>query len=215
MNQRLLIVKGMGNVTAKPDMVIIRMDLTNQQRDYTQTMEAAGKNIESMRQALISLGYKRDTLKTTDFKISTEYENIRHSNGDYTRQFMGYKCTHELKLEIDFDMKRLGEALAAVSSCGANPALRINFSVKDKTTVSAALLESAISNAKDKAAILARSAGVTLGAIQRIDYNWGELRLYSSTRPHFDNSMEMSCAIDIEPDDIDVDDTVTVVWAIE
>ncbi|WP_373484689.1 hypothetical protein [Acetobacterium malicum] len=51
-----------------------------------------------------------------------------------------------------------------------------------------------------------------------IDYNWGELYLYSSTS----YAMEDKCletagsyAPDIEPADINVSDTVTFVWEIK
>ena len=217
---RLLTVKGIGRATTKPDMVIVGINLTVTTPEYPQTMDAATKDIEALRVALCGIGYEREALKTTDFNISTEYENKRQPSGEYFRRFMGYKCTHALKLEIDFDMKQLGETLAAVSACGVKPELQISFSVKDKSAVNTALLESAITNAKDKAAILAKAGGVKLGSIQHIDYSWGELRLYSHTRPHFDGLEEMTvmseaAMIDIEPEDITVDDSVTVVWAIE
>ena len=113
-------------------------------------------------------------------------------------------------------MKRLGETLSAISSCGAMPELQIAFSVKDKNAVSAELLENAIVNAKEKAEILAKAAGVQLGSIQSIDYSWGELRLLSKTRYNDMMLCEASAApMEIEPDDIDVSDTVTIVWAIE
>jgi len=220
MPQRLLTVKGMGSVTAKPDLVIIRMSLSTRGKDYPKTMNAATKEVEALRVALCGIGYEREALKTADFGISTEYENKRQAGGEYSRCFVGYKCTHALKLELDFDMKRVGETLAAVSACGVKPELQIDFSVKGKIAVNAALLESAIANAKEKAAILARSAGVTLGAIQSIDYSWGELRLYSNTRPRFDGLEEMvvmsdAAMMDIEPEDINVGDSVTVAWLIE
>jgi uncharacterized protein YggE len=216
MNERILTVKGIGNVAAKPDLVVITMNLTVTMPEYAQTMECAAKEIEAMRQALISIGYEQAALKTTDFNISTEYESYKDSNGNYQRRFVGYKCSHALKLEFEFDMKRLGETLTAISTCGVTPEFQIAFSVKDKNAVSAALLESAISNAKEKAAIISKTAGVTLGAIQGIDYSWGELRLFSETR--FSDAICCSieaAPIDIEPDDIDVNDSVTVVWAIE
>ncbi|MCL2878529.1 MAG: SIMPL domain-containing protein, partial [Acidobacteria bacterium] len=81
------------------------------------------------------------------------------------------------------------------------------------------LLESAIENAKWKATVLAKSAGVKLGEIQRIDYNWSELHLYSQTDYQFNDMMLCEAAaplaMDIEPEEIKVNDTATIVWAIE
>lgn len=70
-----------------------------------------------------------------------------------------------------------------------------------------------------KAEILTKASGVTLGELVSIDYNWGELHLYSPTRYEMeaDCLMEISAAptaMDIESDDIDVSDSVTFVWEI-
>lgn len=58
-----------------------------------------------------------------------------------------------------------------------------------------------------------------MGDLIAIDYNWGELDIYSHT--HYDCCEDaippmMACkSIDIEPDDIDVSDTATFVWEIK
>ena len=83
------------------------------------------------------------------------------------------------------------------------------------------LLAKAVRDSGEKAAVLADAAGVKLGDIVAIDYSWGEIDFV--TRPVNELMMkrsEIACAparaynIDIEADDIDVSDTVTVVWKI-
>ena len=68
--------------------------------------------------------------------------------------------------------------------------------------------------------MLAKSAGIVLGAIQSIDYSWGEINFEFSPVQNLD--LEEKCMapagaaykIDIEPDDIETADTVTVIWEI-
>lgn len=55
--------------------------------------------------------------------------------------------------------------------------------------------------------------------VRPIDYNWGELHLYSPTHYEMDppcmaRASAAPTAMDIEPDDIDVSDSVTFVWEI-
>ena len=65
-----------------------------------------------------------------------------------------------------------------------------------------------------------KAAGVSLGEIKSIDYSWGEIKIFS--KPLDFGSCDMLLAeaepkaydIDIEADDIDVQDTVTIVWEI-
>jgi uncharacterized protein YggE len=214
-NDRYITVRGSGHVSAKPDLTIINITLVKQMSEYEQTMEQAVNEIELLRKALISIGYERQALKTTDFKISTAYESRKEADGTSRQYFIGYRCTHSLRLEFDFNMKRLGETLKAISTSKASPVFEIAFSVKDKAAVSAELLVCAINNAKEKAGILAEAADIRLGSIQRIDYSWGELRVMSRTRYDTLLSLNACSSMEIEPEDIDVSDSVTVVWNIE
>ena len=74
-------------------------------------------------------------------------------------------------------------------------------------------------DAKEKACVLTKAAGTTLKDIQTIDYSWGEIAFESSPMrgAMLCESMRKagdSLDMDIEPDDIEVSDTVTVVWMI-
>ena len=91
--------------------------------------------------------------------------------------------------------------------------------MKDTEEAKNALLGKAVADAKAKAQVLAQAAGVTLKDIQKIDYSWGELDL--EVNPMGRMTLAKSCAVansydmNIEPDDIQVSDTVTVEWEIE
>ena len=83
---------------------------------------------------------------------------------------------------------------------------------------------SAVNVSKEKVSVLTQAAGVTLKDIQSIDYSWGEIDF--EYRPMNRMLMADECLatpmvaegasydMDIEPDDIDVSDTVTVLWEI-
>lgn len=85
------------------------------------------------------------------------------------------------------------------------------------------LLANAVTDAKAKADVLSKASGVSLGEIITIDYSWAEIDFVS--RPMDKLMLEGCCVrscepdetydIDINPDDIDVTDSVTVVWGIK
>jgi len=217
---RTITVKGIGNVTAAPDYVVISMSLEAQDNDYDETMELAAKQIELLNSSLEAIGFEKKSIKTTSFNVRTDYERVKDRNGNYKSVFNGYICSHRLKVEFDFDTKRLAQTLYAISKCLAKPELSISFTVKDPAAVNKELLRSATINAKEKAVILCEASGVELGELLTIDYNWGELNIVSRT----DYMLEDKCMampvggladIEIEPDDIDVSDTATFVWEIK
>jgi len=217
---RTITVKGIGNVTAAPDYVVISMSLEAQDNDDDETMELAAKQIELLNSSLEAIGFEKKSIKTTSFNVRTDYERVKDRNGNYKSVFNGYICSHRLKVEFDFDTKRLAQTLYAISKCLAKPELSISFTVKDPAAVNKELLRSATINAKEKAVILCEASGVELGELLTIDYNWGELNIVSRT----DYMLEDKCMampvggladIEIEPDDIDVSDTATFVWEIK
>lgn len=87
--------------------------------------------------------------------------------------------------------------------------------------VSEELLINATENARAKAEILCKASGSTLGQLLNIDYNWGELNVYSRTSYEVEDciqplmAMSKCAAPEIEPVDIDVTDTVAFTWEIQ
>ena len=214
-----IVVKGVGSASAKPDYVVIGLDLNTLNKDYQSALDESARKLDEIYNALYKIGFEKENVKTTNFNVQTRYDSKRDSHGNYNRYFVGYSVIHNLKISFDFDTKQLGKVLATVADCVAKPEMRINFTVKDPTAVSEQLLISATENAKRKAEILCQASNVRLGGIKHIDYNWGEINFYSNTSYTLDEECEMRCAsiaeIDIEPDDINLRDTVTFIWEIE
>jgi len=216
--KRELIVKGTGEVSIPPDLLIIEMNLSVMKLKYEEAMDCGATQIDTLRAAIVSAGHEGDALKTGSFSIDTRY---RHKDNDYKKKriFCGYVCSHNLTLEFDIDMTILGETLYAIANCEANPSFSIRFSVKDKNKVLDQLLENAVEDSKRKAQVLAKAAGVRIGAIQRIVFDWSEIALYSDTDADYGVAccMDLSAArsINIKPKDIDVGDTATIIWEIE
>ena len=216
---RIITVKGIGKASAKPDYVEISMSLHTRDKNYDRAMELAGQHIQHLTETICAIGFEKSDLKTANFNVRTDYQNVKDRNGNYNRVFNGYVVDHSLKLEFDFEMQRLSQALSAIAGCLSNPDLSIRFTVKDATGMNEEMLRSAAFNARRKAEILCEASGVKLGQLLNVDYNWGELEIYSKTQYRVaEECMPYaagSAAIDIEPDDVDVSDTVTFVWEIE
>ena len=218
---RTITVKGVGNVSAKPDYISISMTVESVENDYDKAMDGAARRIENLKAAAVSVGYEKEALKTISFNVETRYENVRDRQGSYKREFAGYACVYRLKLAFDFDSKQLAKVISAIANSGANPELSIAFTVKNPAKVSEELLESAAQNARAKAEILCKATGAELGQLISIDYNWGELNIVSRTSYEMEDclmplaAMDKCCAPEIEPDDINVSDTVAFTWEIK
>lgn len=216
---KTITVKGIGKASAAPDYVVISMTLESNHKDYDQAMRIAAENIQHLNEILMRCGFEKESLKTTNFHVHTDYEPEKDRSGNYMNVFRGYEVTHQLKLSFDFKMTKLSEALSAIANCIAHPQISIAFTVKDATAINEEMLRFAAENAKRKAQILCDASGVMMGDLIAIDYNWGELDVFSHTRY---DCCEEACApimagahIDIDPEDIDVSDSATFVWEIK
>lgn len=214
---RTITVKGIGAVSVKPDLIVLRLSMETAEYEYDAAMKAAAEKIDFLNKALEAAGFEKKSAKTADFRVRADYDRLNDGKGNYTSVFMGYKCRHELKIEFDFDTKRLAKALSEISKCIAKPEISIDFTVKDSSAVSGELLKAAAKNAREKAEILCAASGAKLGELLSIDYNWGELHLYSAT----DYDVEGKCMMlgaaddmDIEPEEIKARDTATFEWEI-
>ena len=92
----------------------------------------------------------------------------------------------------------------------------------DKESAKELLLACAVKDASAKAEVLAEAAGVTLGDLQNIDYSWGELNFYARPMESplmakgmaVNESARDSIDLDINPGDVQLSETVTLVWEI-
>ena len=113
---RTLTVKGIGKISVKPDYTVVSISLKVLNKVYDDAMEKAGMQIEALREALCAIGFEKQDLKTTGFNVNSRYNNERDKNGNYKNVFAGFECIHQLKLEFDFDMKKLALVLSALST---------------------------------------------------------------------------------------------------
>ncbi len=214
--ERTITVKGIGKASVKPDLTVVNVTLDALKEDSASAMDLAEKKLKALKTALGKVGIPDDDIKTTDFNVSVETKSERDKNGNYSQVFVGIRCHHALRVTFDFDMARLGAALSALADCDAEPEYEVHFTVKDKTAVSAELLQNAAKDAKTRADILAKASGVSLGKLLHIDYSWGELNVVSPTRlMACDLAVKSNArAMSINPDDINVSDTVAFTYEI-
>ena len=218
-DMRTIQVTGKGKIRVKPDMMRLTITLEGTCKDYGVTLKRTSDDTEKLRTLVCGSDFAGEDLKTISFNVNTEYESYEEE-GVYKQRFTGYRYIHVMKLEFDSDNDRLGQLLAALSGSDLHPEFRISYTVKDREAAKNKLLADAVRDASEKAKILAGAAGVSLKEIQKINYSWGEVDL--EVRPMnlmCEHSMKISSSaggydLNIEPDDIEVSDTVTVVWEI-
>lgn len=219
--ERTIRVTGKGKISVTPDRIRLLIKQTNILDTYEMSIKDSAENKEYLNDRLCKIGFKKEDLKTTYFNVDTKYESYRDKYDNWKEKFLGYEYVHRMKIEFEKDNETLGKVLSVMAKCKGEPEFSIQFTVSDPEASKNELISRAVEDSRVKAQVLSKAAGVGLGDIITIDYSWGELDIYS--RPIDEIKCYSLCdsegdstdiGLDIEADDIDITDTVTVVWNI-
>ena len=220
--ERTIRVTGRGKMNVKPDTIELNIFVSKVYPEYAEAMEASAEMTEVLKAAAERAGFDPRDLKTTGFSINMNYEGVYDEKGNWKNKFAGYRYDHNLALRFDADNVKLGKMLWELSDCGADAEISINHTVKDPEPIRNELLAKAVKDSHTKAEVLAAASGVSLGNIISVDYSWGEMQIYNRTVDNmtFGGAAKMSMTeesfdMDIEADDINIQDTVTVIWEIK
>lgn len=226
--ERKITVKGIGYITAKPDYVVINLTVDATHKKYEKAVEEASDKINKLSNALINIGFEKDALKISDFKVNVATGYKKNLKGVNEMVKTGFICVNRMKLAFDFDNEKLSKAVETITDCVAEPRLNITFTVKDEEAVKDELLKSAGSNAKRRAEILCESAGGKLGNLITVDYHWNQLSILSPTSYHSNDigattgilydvnqkTVPLLAPKSIQPEDIELHDDAIFVWEI-
>lgn len=211
-------VTGKGVLRLRPDTTRVSITLNGHHKDYSETVRRSTEDSEKLKDVLEKLGFKRTELKTLNFRVDPRYESYRE-NDEYKQRLAGYEFYHGMKLEFLSDSALLGRVLYALATSGLDPEFSLSYTVRDTEGAKNQLLSAAVADARAKAEVLCAAAGNTLGDIMHINYSMDEpnfvVRPMAKAMLRSDmaaNGAAESFDMDIEPDNIEVSDTVTLVW---
>ena len=208
---RVLNVQGRGQVSVEPDVVTLSFNVENTASDYAECLKGLNKQTEDLRRNMSASGLLNAKLKTSYYNISieTRYDDKQHPI------FNGYSASHRMQIELPSDKELLNKVLREVAKGHSGAEISLSFSVKDKDALRQRVITQAVRTAKENAETLAAAAGVTLGKLQEINYGCVEVMVYEQeSRMICSPSLSGVSEPDIEPADVNAEDSVTLVYEI-
>ena len=218
--ERTVKVTGTGRLSVSPDTIRLPIAAEGTLQEYAEAVKRSSEDTASVREALMAAGLDPKDLKTVSYGVNTVYESVQTEKGEWKQVFAGYRYEHRMVIRFPLDNERLALALEKLAACPARVTFTIEHTVRDPEKVRNRLLKRAVSDSRKKAETLAAAAGVELGEVLGINYSWGEVEIVSRPMNRVmmakGMAVEEACGFDmsIEPEDISVEDTVTVIWTI-
>lgn len=158
-NHNKIEVFGMGIVTVKPDSaeVVIGIRTENPQLEIAQ--EDNARITEQVISSITKVGVLPKYIQTQNYNIRTNYDYIEGK-----QVFRGYEVNNDLKVVIR-NLEIAGEIIDTAVKSGANNVEGINLIVSDQTTYYYEALRLAVTDAQNKARVIADKLNVNLNIV--------------------------------------------------
>jgi uncharacterized protein YggE len=165
---RLVVITGHGEVKAAPDMAIITVGVMTQSQT---AREAVSANNAAMAKVIASL--KSAAIADKDIQTSNFSVNPRYEYPDNTQpRLIGYDVVNSVTVAVR-NLETLGTVLDKVVSEGSNQINGIMFTLANPDPLTDEARKLAVADARRKAEIYAKAAGIGLGRVMSLSESGG------------------------------------------
>ena len=220
---RTISVKGKARVTAPADITGVEATVKGHRDDFEAAINAMTEMTVSLKDAIEAAGIPRGDLRTSDVSVRQAYRKVKIGTDRYGADRFkdvadGFDFTQNIVFEFSNDNSKLSKAISGILACGIEPRIDLYFRSSDREGMKNRALADACRNAKTEAETILQSVGARLGSLLSVDRNVHRYYDDDDLRMNLDmcigakcNSMEM----EVDPEDVSVDEDVTMVWEIE
>jgi uncharacterized protein YggE len=153
-------VSGEGTVSVPPDLALIDGGVTTEARTARDASDANNTAMSKVLAALKAAGIADKDIQTSRLSLQPQYAQVPNKQGVNT--ISGYRASNRVTMRLR-DVTKVAGAIDTLVSSGANEIGGINFMVAQASKLLDDARTEAIADARRKAEIYAKAAGVTLG----------------------------------------------------
>jgi uncharacterized protein YggE len=199
-------VTGEATVSVAPDQAQIDGGVTSDAKTAREASEANNAAMNKVLQALKGAGIEERDIQTSRLSLQPQYAQNRTGPSPVT----GYRASNRVTVRVR-DVAKVANVIDVLVGAGANDIGGINFTVSQASKHLDEAREKAVADARRKAEIYARAAGVALGEPLSISEETG------APAPLFRGKMAapMAAGAPVAQGEETLSVTVNVSWAIK
>jgi uncharacterized protein YggE len=157
----MISVTGEASVSVAPDQAQIEGGVTSDAKTAREASEANNAAMGKVLLALKAASVAEKDIQTSRLSLQPQYAPNR--SGPSPSPVVGYRASNRVTVRLH-DVTRVAGTIDTLVGAGATDIGGINFSVSNASKLLDDAREQAVADARRKAEIYARAAGVTLGA---------------------------------------------------
>jgi len=152
-------VSGEATVSVPPDLALVEGGVTSEAKTAREASDSNNAAMGKVLQALKGAGIEAKDLQTA--RLSLQPQSAPNRSGPSA--IVGYRASNRVTIRVR-DVTKVAGVIDTLVAAGANDIGGINFMVSQASKLLDEAREQAVADARRKAEIYAKAAGVTLGA---------------------------------------------------
>jgi uncharacterized protein len=201
-------VSGEAHISVPPDLAEVDGGVTSEAKTAREASEANNAAMGKVLLALKAAGIAEKDLQTSRLSLQPQSAPNRVSGGPM--QIVGYRASNRVSIRVR-DVSKVAGVIDTLVGAGANEIGGINFVVSEASKLLDEARTEAIADARRKAEIYAKAAGVTLGApIDISEGGGGPVQM-----PFRKMAVGMAAAAPVAQGEETLQVSVSVSWAIK
>ena len=153
-------VSGEANVSVAPDLAQVEGGVTSEAKTAREASEANNAAMGKVLLALKGAGIDEKDYQTSRLSLQPQYAPAQPNRS--TPQISGYRASNRITIKVR-DITKVANVIDALVGAGANEIGGVNFIVTQASKALDDARTKAVADARRKAEIYAKAAGVTLG----------------------------------------------------
>lgn len=159
-------VTGYGEAFGVPDVATFTFTVTSQKTTVAAAQDDATARINAITEYLTGAGIEKKDIQTSDYSVYPQYEYNQVTCFAYPcppteQKLKGYEVRQTTTVKVR-DTAKAGDLLTGVGGAGASEVSGLNFTFDDPDALQDDAREEAITDAREKAEMLADQLGVRL-----------------------------------------------------
>ncbi|MCB2173136.1 SIMPL domain-containing protein [archaeon] len=184
-------LSGAGVATAQADQAVINLGVETTAETAEEAIRENAELMTEVINAVKALGIDEDDIVTTSYSVYAQYDWTEEG-----REFTGYSVTNLAQVTVK-DLDMVGDVIDAAADNGANSINGISFELSDakREELKTNAYIAAITDAQDKADLIAETLGLTISGVQSVtessytpvrsyDYGYAEAAMDSGAKSY-------------------------------
>jgi hypothetical protein len=169
--ERIFSVSGHGEARGAPDIAMVSAGVRTEGPTAKEALQRNTAEMTGVFKAMKALGIADKDMQTSNFSVQPVYKQYPPSQPG-PQLIVGYQVFNQVTATVR-ELPRLGEALDAFVTAGANELYGVQFTIDKPDALQDQAREDAVKDAMRKADLMAKAAGVKLGRLMTMSESGG------------------------------------------